>query len=77
MPTPQLKVRSISRSATPPAARQPFEHRQDRNGVEVDLGAEALGQNARNIFRKAAAGDMGEGLDRLASCAKLASSGFT
>ena len=63
MPTPQLKVRSISRSAMPPISREPAEDRRHGDGVEVDVGGEVVGQHARDVVDEAAAGDVGEGLD--------------
>ena len=44
-------------------ARQPAEHRRRRYGVEIEIRAEPFRQNARNVVRKAAAGDVGERLD--------------
>ena len=36
MPMPQLKVRSISASATPPVSREPAENRRHRNRAEIE-----------------------------------------
>ena len=58
MPIPQLKVRSISRSATPPSrASQP---KTGSTGMAERSSAqpETLRQDARNILGEAAAGDM-------------------
>src|ERR1700722_18943598 len=45
--------------------RQPFEHRQHRQPRQIDADAEMLWQHARDVVGKAAAGDMGEPLDRI------------
>src|ERR1700722_6157334 len=47
-----------------PLLCQPFEDRQHRKPRKVDPDAEMLGQHARNIIGKAAAGDMHKTLDR-------------
>ena len=47
----------------PPRVAQPGEDRRQRPGVEVDRGAEALGQDARQVLGEAAAGDVGERVD--------------
>src|SRR6185437_6479022 len=45
--------------------RQPFEHRQHRQPRQIDADAKMLWQHARDVVGEAAAGDMGEPLDRL------------
>ena len=65
MPTPQLKVRSISFCAMPPCLRQPLEHREHRYFGKIDAGAETVREHARNIVGKTAAGDMAERFYRL------------
>src|ERR1700688_3004429 len=47
-----------------PLLRQPFEHRQHRQPRQVDADAEMLRQHARDIVGEAAAGDVGQALDR-------------
>ena len=44
---------------------QPGEHRRDVDRVEVEFGGKILGQHARNVFRKAAAGDVRQRLDAM------------
>ena len=63
MPMPQLKVRAISASATPPVAREPAEHRRHRPGRGVDRAATSVGQHARHVLEQAAAGDVRQRLD--------------
>ena len=61
MPMPQLKVRSISRSAMPPAARQPAEdRRRPARRRDRACDAEPVGQHARHVVDEAAAGDVGQ-----------------
>ena len=62
-PMPQLKVRRISWSATPPVL-QPVEHRRQGPGVPVELGDQALGDGAGRVLDQAAAGDVGAALDQ-------------
>ena len=65
MPTPQLKVRSISRSATPPARASQLN--TGRTGIAPrSIWTPRPSGSTRGIFSGiAAAGDMGESLDRL------------
>ena len=67
MPIPQLNVRSISCSPTPPAAASQL--KTGRTGTRARSMARRgpVGQHARNVFGKSAAGDVGERLDRLSS----------
>ena len=76
MPMPQLKVRSISRSLTfrRSLCSQPKTGGQGTG--EIDLGHAFLGQDARDVFEKAAAGDMGQRLDAICALS-AASTGFT
>ena len=76
MPMPQLKVRSISASATPPVrASQP-----KTGGTAIasrsSAHAEPVRQHARDVVGEAAAGDVGQRLDAVAAFS-AASSGFT
>ena len=43
--------------------RQPTEDRRQGPGLRIDLRRQAVGQHARDVFQKSAAGDMGQGLD--------------
>jgi hypothetical protein len=63
MPTPQLKVRSISSGATPPVLAS-HENTGGSQCAEIDIGGQPFGQNPRQVFGKAAAGDMRQRLDR-------------
>ena len=60
IPKPQLKVRSISACADAADLGEPAEYSRRREGGEVEFDAEVVGQHARQIVGKAAAGDMGE-----------------
>ena len=63
MPMPQLKVRSISASATPPVCASQPKTGGTGMRAEVELHADAVGQDARDVVGEAAAGDVGERLD--------------
>src|SRR5882757_8435393 len=54
---------------------QPFEHRQHRQPRQIDADAEMFWQHARNVVGEAAAGDVGEALDR-SGLADRAQAGF-
>src|ERR1700677_3986547 len=47
-----------------PLLRQPLEYRQHRKARKINPDAEMLWQHAGNVIGKAAAGDVGEALDR-------------
>ena len=65
MPMPQLKVRSISRLDRAAASLQPSEIPAAGANAPRSISArEAGGQHARHVLGQAAAGDMGERLDR-------------
>ena len=52
---------------------QPAEDRRQAPGVEVDVGAEPLGQDARQVLGQPAAGDVGDAADaRRRGCASSA-----
>ena len=58
-----LKVRSISSCSTLPSCLEVLEERWDGPGGEVDDGAHALGDDAGEVLRDAAAGDVGHAAD--------------
>ena len=61
---PQLKVAEHLGVGDAAGCAQPGEDRRQRPGVEVDLGAEAFGQDAGQVLGQPAAGDVGEGRGR-------------
>ena len=65
MPTPMLKVRNISSSATAAALLDQAEEGRHLPGAAADARAQALGQDARDVAGEAAARDVGEGADLL------------
>ena len=67
MPMPQLNVRSISCSLTPPAAASHLNTGRTGTRSRSMLTARPSREHARNVFDKPAAGDVGERLDRSAS----------
>ena len=77
MPIPQLKVRSISRFRDAAGLCKPAEDGRAGDGAKIDLGNGVLGQDARDVLDEAAAGDMGERLDRRGISRSAVSTGFT
>jgi hypothetical protein len=76
MPSPQLKVRSMSSVGTLPASLQPDETPAAPSSAGIEPRAQAVGQAARHVAGQAAAGDVGQALDRVVP--RIAcSSGFT
>ena len=63
MPTPQLKVRSISASAIGPASASQRKTGGTSIAAKVDPRGKPRRQDARDVVDEAAAGDVGEGLD--------------
>ena len=65
MPTPMLKVLNMSRSGMLPVSCDQVEDGQHGHGALLDLArVRPVGQAAGDVLIEAAAGDVGDGLDR-------------